>query len=250
MESIKISIITASFNSEKTIKETIESILAQSYANLEYIIIDGGSIDKTVSIIKSYESKFDNRLKWISEKDNGIYDAWNKGLKMVTGDWVSFLGSDDIYMPNAISDYIELIENNDKSINFVSSKLELVNSLEEQEVVIGKPWSKLVKCYNCLAHPGALHNISLFQDFGEFNTKYKIAGDYEFLLRNFDKINALFMDRVTVKMGAGGISHTLVYKCGREVLEITNTLLQNRRIVNYFIFLKGMLGYFIRKIKV
>ena len=105
---MKISIITVCFNSESTIKETIESVLSQDYSNIEYIIVDGGSIDKTVDIIKSYGNKIS---KWVSEKDEGLYDAMNKGLKMAQGDVVGLINSDDVYIDNGvISKVLQLLK--------------------------------------------------------------------------------------------------------------------------------------------
>ena len=102
---MKFTIITATFNSEKTIDRTINSLLNQTILNFEYIVVDGKSSDNTVKILKSYEEKFKIRnigYKWISEKDSGIYEAWNKGLMFAKGDWISFLGSDDYYVENAL----------------------------------------------------------------------------------------------------------------------------------------------------
>lgn len=94
---MKISIITATYNSEKTIKDTIESILKQTYTNYEHIIVDGLSKDNTMQIIKEYEGKYNGKLKYVNEKDSGLYDAMNKGIKMATGDIIGILNSDDIY---------------------------------------------------------------------------------------------------------------------------------------------------------
>lgn len=94
---MKISFITATFNSGKTIVDTMESVLSQTYTDFEYLVIDGGSSDDTIEKVKSYEPRFGDRLRWISEKDRGIYDAMNKGIKMTTGDVVGILNSDDYY---------------------------------------------------------------------------------------------------------------------------------------------------------
>lgn len=93
-----ISLITVTFNSAKTLRCTIQSVISQSYSNIEYIIVDGGSRDETISIIKEYEPRFNGRLKWISEKDDGIYDAMNKGIQMASGDIVGILNSDDFLL--------------------------------------------------------------------------------------------------------------------------------------------------------
>lgn len=94
---MKISLVTVTFNSAKTLCDTIHSVLSQSYTNIEYIIVDGLSNDETVTLIKEYEPLFQGRLKWISEKDKGLYDAMNKGIRMSTGDIVGIINSDDFY---------------------------------------------------------------------------------------------------------------------------------------------------------
>lgn len=94
---MKLSIITVTYNSEKTLRDTIESVLSQTYTDYEYIIVDGASKDNTINIVKEYEPKFEGRMRWISEPDKGIYDAMNKGIKMSTGDVVGIINSDDFY---------------------------------------------------------------------------------------------------------------------------------------------------------
>ena len=109
---MKITIITVCYNSGKTIKDTIESVLAQNYKNFEYIIIDGKSKDNTVDIIKSYEPKFNGKMKWISEKDKGIYDAMNKGVKLASGDIIGLINADDILAtPNAFQIIVDTFKN-------------------------------------------------------------------------------------------------------------------------------------------
>lgn len=103
MERLKVSMITICYNAEKTIAKTIESVLSQDYENLEYIIVDGGSKDYTIDIIKSYENE---KIRWISEKDNGISDAFNKGIKMATGDFIGLINADDYLLPHAIANLI------------------------------------------------------------------------------------------------------------------------------------------------
>ena len=111
---MKISILTATYNSEKTLRDTIESVLRQSYREFEYIIIDGGSKDCTLDVIKEYEPQFEGRLKYISEPDNGIYDAMNKGIRMATGDVVGILNSDDFYTSDdALQKIADAFEHND-----------------------------------------------------------------------------------------------------------------------------------------
>ena len=95
MHEIMISIITATYNSAETINDTIKSVLCQTNKDFEYIIVDGGSTDETIDIVKSYESEFSGRLKWVSEKDKGIYDAMNKGINAARGEWINFMNAGD-----------------------------------------------------------------------------------------------------------------------------------------------------------
>lgn len=111
---MKISIITATYNSEKTLKDTLESVLKQTYTNYEHIIVDGASKDSTMQIVKEYEEKYNGRLKYVSEKDSGLYDAMNKGIKMATGDIIGILNSDDIYASEFV---LEKIANKFKETN-------------------------------------------------------------------------------------------------------------------------------------
>mgnify|MGYP003576333832 CR=1 FL=1 len=213
----KITVITASYNSEKTIADTIESILNQKYPNIEYLIIDGGSSDNTISVIKQYESLFDGRLKYISEKDSGIYDAWNKGVKMAQGSWISFVGSDDVMFENAFSDFIEFAEVHE-NVNFISSKILLVTEDLDPIRVIGTPWSDKMDSYCCIAHVGSLHHKALFDKKGLFDSNYKIAGDYDFLLRCRDIIAPGFVDIVTANVRDGGISGRQISSVARETV--------------------------------
>lgn len=229
----KITIITASFNSEKTIVDTIESVLNQSYENIEYLIIDGKSTDKTMEIVKSYESLFNGRLTFISEKDKGIYDAWNKGLKLSTGDWISFIGSDDILLEDSILEYVKSINKN-PGLNFISSKMMLVKENLEPIRVTGKPWSVKMKTYNCIAHVGCLQHKSLFQHTNNFNTDYKIAGDYDFLLKCSDIITPYFLPIITVKVREGGVSASQIFRVADEVLKLK---LSNKSRVNFLCYI-------------
>ena len=237
----KITVITASYNSEKTISDTIESILNQKYSNIEYLIIDGGSTDNTISIIKQYENLFEGRLKYISEKDSGIYDAWNKGLKRAQGDWISFVGSDDILFENIFSDFINLAEINN-NINFISSKILLVTENLDPIRVIGEKWCGKMNSYCCIAHVGSLHHKSLFYKKGIFNSTYKIAGDYDFLLRCRDIIKPFFVDKVLAKVRDGGIS-------GRQISRVAGETIMVKKNNKSQCIIKIYTDYFIMIIK-
>jgi glycosyltransferase involved in cell wall biosynthesis len=200
----KITVITAVYNCHKFIERAILSVLNQSYDNIEFIIIDGGSSDGTVDIIKKYET---NINFWLSAKDNGIYDAWNKGILNSSGKWISFLGADDMYYPNAIENYVLMINKNN-NLQYISSKVRLISKAGEHLQTVGAAWSwpNFKKNMN-IAHVGSLHNRSMFNEKGLFNQNFKIAGDYEFLLRFNSALRAMYLNNVTVEMMDGGISN-------------------------------------------
>ncbi|MDI9880068.1 glycosyltransferase family 2 protein [Flectobacillus longus] len=202
----KISIITATFNSGRTLEKSILSVINQGYSNFEYVIIDGGSKDNTLSIIEKYEDKI---TYWLSEPDKGIYDAWNKGVKKATGDWILFLGSDDYLTSNCLVDYVNFINShNTQNSLLISSKLELIDAQGNYLRTIGWAWkwSKFQKI-NMLAHPGALHSKKIFEKYGLFDTSYKVCGDYELLLRPGQSLNGLYFNSVSVLMTEGGASY-------------------------------------------
>jgi len=201
-----VTVITSTFNAEKDIESSIKSIIEQSYPNIQYIIIDGGSTDSTLDIIKKYEK---NISVLISEKDFGIYDAWNKGLKYAKGEWITFIGADDTYFPDAIESYIELINKvNNPNLHLVSSKINLVAQDSKILRVVGEQWRwPIFKIYMNIAHVGAFHSKHFFEKFGEYDCEFKIVGDYEMLLRPKDKLVTAFLDKITVNMRIGGISN-------------------------------------------
>ncbi|MDY6793332.1 MAG: glycosyltransferase family 2 protein [Thermodesulfobacteriota bacterium] len=200
-----VSIITAVFNGEKFLSQTIESILNQTYKHIEFIIIDGESTDGTTDIIRNYQ---DHITCWISEPDEGVYDAWNKGVNLAKGQWLAFVGGDDILNPDAVESYINFIlKSGAPDLEYVSSKAELVDDQLNFQRIIGKPWKwKNFLKFNNLVHVGSFHHQRLFQKYGRYDCGYHIAGDYEFLMRPGQHLNAAFMDMVTVKMRSSGIS--------------------------------------------
>lgn len=200
---MKVSIITVTFNSEKTISETIKSVLAQSYKNIEYLIIDGRSSDNTINIIKEYIPSFNNRIKWISENDKGMYDAINKGIKMANGDIVGILNSDDIYREEHV---IETIVNNfkaDKSIECTIGDICFVKPENLARIVryySAKTWNpeKFRKGF-MPPHPSFYTYKHNYEKFGFYKIDYKIAADYELLIR-FLKVNHLKYKYVPLNM--------------------------------------------------
>jgi len=166
LNSPKISIITVSYNAEQCIEQSILSVLGQTYKNIEYIIVDGGSTDKTVEVINRYD---DLLYYWISEPDKGIYDAMNKGLKVATGDWIYFLGAGDILL-----NVIDKIVNNftdDKKVYYGD-----VYRTDLLKVFNGK-FSKFRSARMSICHQAIFYPASIIKRLG-FNTKYKVQGDH------------------------------------------------------------------------
>lgn len=246
---MRMTVITASFNSEKTIKATIESVLFQNQENFEYIIIDGNSKDSTVNIIKSYESQFNQKniaFKWISENDKGIYDAWNKGVNLSSGEWISFLGSDDYYLKNALDLYSKAISKN-KNLDLIYSSVKLVKGDKVIKIINGT-WSwKKFKRYMNIAHVGAFHNKEYFKEYGLFDTSYKIAGDYEFLLRAKENLKALKINELTAIMNDGGLSNNQINKVLKETLRAKNKTAGLSKIVCYYDYSVAFIKYILRR---
>ena len=205
---MKVSIITVSFNSAKTIADTIESVLSQDYPEIEYIIVDGNSSDDTVKIIHQYENRIS---KWISEKDQGMYDAMNKGIAIATGDVIGILNSDDVYMNNhAISDLMALLEKEKAQVVFAD--LILVDQNDDNKVLRYYDSSHFHPDkfrYGWMpAHPSVFVRRELYQKVGPFSTTYQIAADYEMLIRilAIQKATYTYLPKPVVRMRSGGAS--------------------------------------------
>lgn len=211
---MKISIVTVAFNSSKTIEDTMESILNQSYKDIEYIVVDGASKDDTLEKVKRYEKKFKEtgrKLRWISESDKGLYDAMNKGIKMATGDIVGILNSDDFYKDSkVIEDVVEKFEK--ENVDSVYSDLLFIDPNNNNKVV--RVWKsgnyKKGSFKNGWhpAHPTLFIKKRIYDKYGVFNLKYRLGADYEIMLRFFEKmkISCAYLEREIVNMRIGGES--------------------------------------------
>lgn len=203
-----ITIVTSVFNAEKTLEETILSVIGQSYPNVEYIIIDGGSTDGSLDIIKKYQHAIDY---WVSEPDAGIYDAWNKGVTSSQGEWVCFLGADD-YLWNAqtLNDMAKELKKIPSDIRLVYGQVMLLNEFAQNIHLVGEPWLSIKNRFKevmCIPHQGVLHRRSLFERNGIFDDSFRIAGDYELLLRELLNNDAIFVDGIILAgMRQGGVS--------------------------------------------
>ena len=203
-----ISIIIATYNVENDLQKCLNSIVLQIKNIAEILVIDGGSTDNTVELIKSNKK---NIAYWISEPDKGIYDAWNKGILHAKGGWIMFLGADDLLVENTLEIYREYLEkeNSNDNLEFISCKNQIVDSNNKPIRLKGGKfkWPLFLKKMT-IAHPGALHSKILFEKYGNFNPDIKIVGDYEFLLRAGSTLNTHFINRVSVRMRNGGASDT------------------------------------------
>jgi glycosyltransferase involved in cell wall biosynthesis len=236
MNSKLVSIIIATYNASTTIKKCLESIASQKTDECELLIIDGSSTDDTANIVKSYAKVVDY---FISEPDSGIYDAWNKGIKMSHGEWIMFIGADDILLPNAINDYLNILKYNIKNhdIDYICSKNEYVDKNGQLLKILGSEpsWNKM-RMMMVAAHVASLHNRkSLFNEIGLYDSNLKICADYELLLRKGNRLRYLFIPNRIARMTVGGMSFST-----KALIEEYNVRAMHRSVTsfgNVFLFL-------------
>jgi glycosyltransferase len=211
---MKVSIITATYNSENNIDSCIKSVVNQDYKNIELLIIDGKSKDNTINLIKKSQENYDN-IKYISEEDKGIYDALNKGITMATGQVIGFVHSDDILATNNIISRI-VEEFSERNVDGVYG--DLVYTKQDDINKIVRYW-KSKKFENFLlrrgwmpAHPTLYLKKEVYNTYGLFNLEYKIAADYDFVTRIFsvDKLNFSYIPKVITRMRLGGASNASI----------------------------------------
>tara|TARA_R110002096_G_scaffold229836_1_gene419441 strand:- start:257 stop:1051 length:795 start_codon:yes stop_codon:yes gene_type:complete len=207
---IDFSIITVSYNSEKTIERTIKSVLNQSYENYEYIIIDGGSKDKTNDIINQYKKEFIGGITHISESDKGIYDAMNKGIALAQGKVIGLLNSDDYYFDNTLSMVYDAFITTDKKSVLTG---ELIFKSENGEQLLKTSKERFLKktkhFKNGVRHPATFVPKVIYDNVGLFNLDYKIASDAELMFR-IHKANYTFtfINKPLLVMCDGGASNS------------------------------------------
>lgn len=230
---MKISIIIATWNAAKTLRTCLDSIVPQLTDDTELIIVDGGSKDETNDIIISYGDKV---TVHISEPDKGIYDAWNKGVKTSKGDWVMFIGADDILLPHAVQNYLRFIENfSNKDFDFISCRIKSVKEDRTFLQYTGKKWNyEKCRINMDVTHVASLTSINYFKRVGLFDINYKICGDYELLMRGGKEMRPLFLDKVIAEMPIGGASFSV--KGLKEQLRIKNIVGKVPLVVCYVIF--------------
>lgn len=207
-----VSIITVAYNSAATIADTIKSVLAQTYPHIEYIVVDGLSKDNTVDVLKTYEGYFNGRMRWISEKDKGAYDAMNKGIKMATGDVVGVLNSDDYFTsPDVIERMIAAFA--DESLDAVYGDIHFIRDGQPDTCVryySSKNFTPGWLRFGFMpAHPSFYARREVFDKAGLYKTDYKIGADFEMLVRLCftHKIKTKYLPIDFVTMRLGGLSN-------------------------------------------
>lgn len=187
-----ISIITVCYNSEKTIERTIKSVLNQSFKDYEYLIIDGKSSDSTLEIVKKYEPLFEGRLKWISEKDTGIYNAMNKGIKLSKGKLIGIINSDDWYEDNIFETIERHYLKSSESILYG-----LMKNYDSKKILRNISATTLINLSTkMIEHPTCFVPKKIYDKYGSFDEQYKFAADYELILRFYiNKINFILIEK-------------------------------------------------------
>lgn len=226
----RVSVIIPSYNASSTIKNAIDSVLNQSYENVECLIIDGASKDNTIEIVQSYG----NKVRYVSEPDNGIYDAMNKGWRIASGEWVLFLGADDILLPNAIN--LLITESHDYDIVYGDVLLKFPNGVIKNKEAISFTFLPKI---SCCCHQSLIMKKKCLIDLNGFNTDYKILSDYDLLLRAYKQKHKFLQINETIScFQVGGASSS--YKNIFESIRIHKSN-NNKSIFIYYYAILGFL---------
>lgn len=202
---MKFSIITPCYNSEKTIERTLKSVLAQTYTNYEYIIIDGGSKDKTLDIIKKYETVFNEKITVISEPDRGIYDAMNKGIAMAKGDLIGIVNSDDFYEADCLENVLTAYDT-ERRYQIIYGMMRIVNEYAEELSIVFYHHKNIKN--QMLNHPATFVSKNIYNDYGKYDLSFKSAADYDYLLKISYEKDILFVPvyKIVTNFTRGGMS--------------------------------------------
>ncbi len=206
---MKITIITTAWNRGKTIRDTMLSVLAQSYQDFEHIIVDGNSSDDTLSIIKELEPLYNGRLRYISEPDNGIYDAMNKGLRLASGDVIGTLNSDDFFSSD---DILQTVADSFADVDAIYGDVHYIRGNNVHDGVryySSRRFRRWMMCMGFMpAHPSFYCRKEIYDKFGHFDLDFKIASDFELTLRfiYLHNIRTRYIRKNFVTMRIGGAS--------------------------------------------
>ena len=209
---MKISLITATFNSAETLRDTMQSVLNQTFKNIDYIIVDGNSKDGTLDIVKEFEPLFEGRLRWVSEPDKGIYDAMNKGVKMAQGDVVGILNSDDFFASDHVLQTVNDVFTGNPALDGVYADVRYVNWQDTTKTVrmfSGMDFKREKLCWGKMPpHPSFYVKRECYDRFGLYSLDYPICSDYDMFVKMIweGNINTLYVNDVFVNMRSGGTS--------------------------------------------
>ncbi len=194
-----VSVIVPVFNSRATLRRSLDSVLAQRSADLELVVVDGGSTDGSVDILREYGNRIPN---WESKPDGGVYPAFNRGVRQSRGEWLYFLGSDDWLWSDDVLQYMAPhLAGAYPEYRVVYGQVMYVNQRGETLTPLGEPWSSFRRRFlqgHMIPHQSVFHHRSLFEEHGPFNEEFRVAGDYEFLLRELAHRQALFVPGVII----------------------------------------------------
>lgn len=238
---LSFSLITVSFNSSKTIKRTINSVLSQTYQDFEYIIIDGGSTDGTLNIIKKYESKFDNNYHWISEHDSGIYNAMNKGIQVAKGEIIGIINSDDWLEPNALEIISKSIMTSGSNNTIYCGWMNFYyqNGRKQLLKTNNNRFNRYSRKYLMgINHPATFVPLTIYKKYGYFDENLKISADIEFIIRAVkNNIEFCFIDEALTNMSDRGVSNLFSKQKFLDRKYLLKKHTKNQIEYNYYILL-------------
>ena len=249
---MKISIITVCYNSEKTIKETFESVLQQTYDNFEYIVIDGKSKDNTLKIIKDYQKKFKKRnidFKYKSEKDKGLFDAMNKGIDESSGEIIGIINSDDvIHDPNAFKKIVERFKKDKCDVTYSDLYIMDYNMEKVNRVFISGRKSYKIGWYP--PHPTMYVKKDVYNKYGKYDLEYRIAADYDFMIRIMkNNVKMSYIQEPLIYMRSGGVSTNGFKGYKKSFDEAVNILKHNNVKFPFLVNVRRTIVIIIQRIK-
>lgn len=209
---MKISLITATYNSAETLRDTMQSVLNQTFKDVDYIVVDGGSKDATMDIVKEFEPQFEGRLRWVSERDKGIYDAMNKGVRMAQGDIVGILNSDDFFASDKVLETVNNAFTENPTIEGVYADVRYVDWHDTGKTVrmfSGKDFKREKLCWGKMPpHPSFYVRRGCYDKCGLYSLDYPICADYDMFVKMIWEANikTLYINDVFVNMRSGGTS--------------------------------------------
>lgn len=229
---VLVSIITPCYNSEKTIGQTLDCMVHQTYQNYEYIIIDGASKDSTMDIINQYSPLYGEKLKVVSEPDDGIYDAMNKGIMMATGQLIGIVNSDDYYENDAIENMVAAMKDDKYQILYG-----FLRCLENNQEVKVELYNHNNLNNKMITHPTCFVTKSVYEDYGMYDTSYRSSADYEFMLRVYDRGGVIFTPvyKIISNLRYGGISHSEIGYRETMKLQLSRGTLKRGRYIQLLI---------------